>query len=118
MFQDQLALRVTLTRRDHPVVKLLVAENQIRKLTPREALLLAHGEDYMWGGKSGRRVRWMRPLRKPLLWQECYRTVGAPSIPVGQDWGRPDSWRDLGADEFDEICRTIQISLEGGNPEC
>lgn len=67
-------------------MKLLDAmDGGVRRITAAEAVMLARGREYEWGG-SKNRVRWMRARKPNPKWQHCYRTAEAPVIQPSVEW--------------------------------
>lgn len=89
MQQDQLQLRITLTRPNHQQVKVLDSKGFVREhITARTALFRAHSSDYEWDGKPGKRIKAMRSLRPDRPYISCWRNRGdgAAVLPPGLDY--------------------------------
>lgn len=82
MQTDQLSLRSILTRRDHQDVKILMSPGaKVRRVSAREALLMAHSSDYLWDG-TATRIKTMRE-RFPKHYIPCWRNNEAAVLPPG-----------------------------------
>jgi hypothetical protein len=87
MQTDQLTLRTILTRKDHQDVKILrSAGERVRRVTAREALLMAHASEYLWDG-TATRIKSMRE-RFPKYFEPCWRNQEAAVLPPGIDYFR------------------------------